>query len=137
MTYEEGLKLNAFKAKMFTKFVKGQIHTITINYTYNVVVEIVSVRDPKCSSKYSNFKTNVKVVSCIKKVVRRDVKNTIVMDENNQIIYDNVEVKSIPRNMINSVNRTIRVRVENELSKLSPFFSIETWNVNVDRVLWP
>jgi hypothetical protein len=137
MTYEQGLKLNKAKATMFTKLVKGQRHTINLNYTYTVTVEIVSVRDPKCSSQYTNFKTNVKVIECFKKVNKRDNNLRAMRNDIGEYIYEDVNVTSVPRDKVNSLNKTIRTKVENELSRVSPMFSIETWNVTVDRVIWP
>lgn len=137
MTYEQGLSLNKAKAKMFTKLVKGQRLTINLNYTYNVTVEVVSVRDPKSSSIYSNFKSNVKVISCLKKVHKRDSNFSAIRDEDGQYIYEDKEVSSVSRHRVNELNKTIRSRMGNELGKVAPMFSIETWNVNVDRVIWP
>jgi hypothetical protein len=137
MTYEQGLKLNKAKAKMFTKLVKGQRHTININYSYTVTVEIISVRDPKSSSTYSNFKSNVKVIECLKKVPMRDGSHNHVRNEYGELVYEDKSVTSVTRCKVNSFNGTIRTKVGNELSKVSPMFSIETWNVNIDRVIWP
>jgi len=137
MTYEQGLKLNKAKSTMFTKLVKGQRHTINLNYSYTVTVEIVSVRDPKSASTYTNFKSNVKIIECLKKTPVRDASLHHVRNEYGELVYEDKSVTSVTRSKVNSLNRTIRTKVENELSKLSPIFSIETWNVSVDRVIWP
>jgi len=127
MTYEEGISFNKTKADMFNKLAKGQTYTFQINHSYNITVKVISVRDPKSSSTHAHFPTNVKVISCIKVIVGTDGK----------VVYEGREVCSVPRSRVNSANNTIRNKVQNELGKYAPIFSINHWCVRADKVIWP
>ena len=137
MTYEEGISFNKTKADMFNKLAKGQTYTFQINHSYNITVKVISVRDPKSSSTHAHFPTNVKVISCIKSVVSRDVNNKVIVGTDGKVVYEGREVCSVPRSRVNSANNTIRNKVQNELGKYAPIFSIEHWCVRADKVIWP
>jgi hypothetical protein len=137
MTYEEGISFNKAKADMFNKLAKGQTYTFQINHSYNITVKVISVRDPKSSSTHAHFPTNVKVISCIKSVVSRDVNNKVIVGTDGKVVYEGREVCSVPRSRVNSANNTIRNKVQNELGKYAPIFSIAHWCVRADKVIWP
>jgi len=137
MTYEEGISFNKAKADMFNKLAKGQTYTFQVNHSYNITVKVISVRDPKSSSTHAHFPTNVKVISCIKSFVARDANHNVIVGTDGKVVYEDREVRSVPRSRVNSANNTIRNKVQNELGKYAPIFSIEHWCVRADKVIWP
>jgi hypothetical protein len=136
MTSQQGRELNKAKAKMFSRLVSGQ--NVTIDSLYGdgttAVVKIMNIRDPKTSSTYTRFKLNVQVVSF--RGLRPVWDNgRCLRDENGRLLKVEGDIRP-SRSNVNSYNRAIRREVERMINKYAPMFSIETWLLEVDRIIW-
>lgn len=129
-------KLNKFKADMFTKLIKGTKMDICLGNSNNVTIEIQSMRSTNETYDGSLFKFNVKVIRGTQKTIKRDENRKIVMGENGNYILVETEMKYVSRGRVNNFNRTIRSRVERELEKYCPVFSIGSWRIKCDKVQW-
>lgn len=131
-------KLNKFKADMFTKLIKGTKMDICLGNSNNnnVTIELQSIRSTNETYDGSLFKFNVKVIRGTQKSLKRDENRELVVDENGNYVSVETEMKFVSRGRVNIFNRTIRSRVERELEKYCPVFSIGSWRIKCDKVQW-
>lgn len=120
---------------MFTKLMKGKTFTFNLGLRTTVTVQVQSIRDPKTDYDYTPFRFNVKVISGVMEVPKRDGYMR-VKDENGDYVYEEHKMRYPIRSRVNYHNRDIRNRIERELESYAPMFSINRWRLKCDKVDW-